>query len=470
MFAVRRLFAVGSVLTLIGVLASAHLWGQAKGRGKSPLDSTDTQRPLDVNVDPHAAAEMSLSRFADQPLLLYHRPDQKETLLAVQVKPRLKAVPPRPRDYLVLVDTAAHMAGGDLKTAQTLLHTFLQHVGGEDRVALWTVNTKHHDLTNGFQPCQDLTAAVKQSDKANLLATLDQNAKKSEACRKLQVALKKLGEDYPAGAVNLRDSLPEAIKLFDGKRDRQHVIVFLGSGQSIAGPLDGELRVSLCKSMTENQIAFYSVPMGSYLDPYNLHGLANYTGGKVVRHGLGSTPAKWVASLLEALAQPILYDGEIKLPAKVVDVLPTRLPPLRPDVPTLVVGKFEGEPAANETHFDYTLTGKLDGAETRVEVSEKMPKPDDDNFFLVNMLDQWKTQKDRSSLLQADRALAYAFENNQLARADLVAQADWALEKKKFDVAQRLYQQALKADPTSQPAKSGLKMVEDLRPGEKDAR
>ncbi|MHB1425055.1 MAG: hypothetical protein ACYC3I_17935 [Gemmataceae bacterium] len=467
MFAVRRLFAVGSVLTLIGVLASAHLWGQAKDRAKSPLDSTETQRPRDTNLDPHAVAEMSLSRFADQPLALYHRPETKETLLAVQVKPPLKAAPARPRDYLVLIDTAAHMAGGDLKTAQTLVHNFLSRLGGEDRVALWTVNTKHHDLTNGFQPCQDLPAAVQEAGQTNLLTALDKGAKKSEACRKLHAALKKLGDDYPAGAVNLRDSLPEAIKLFDGKRDRQHVILFLGGGQSIAGPIDADLRASLCKDMTANQIAFYSVPMGSYLDPYNLHGFANYTGGKVVRHGLGSTPAKWLANLFEALAQPILYDGEIKLPAKVVDVLPTKLPPLRSDVPTLVVGKFDGEPAKNETHFDYTLTGKLDGVETRVEISEKMPKPDEDNYFLVNMLDQWKTRKDRPALIQADRSLAYAFENNQLTRADLIAQADWALEKKKFDAAQRLYQQALKADPTSEPAKAGLKMVEDLRSGKK---
>src|SRR5487761_1865006 len=90
---------------------------------------------------------MSLSRFSDQPLLLYQRPDQKETLLAVQVKPSLKAVPARPRDYLVLIDTAAHMAGGDLQKAQTLLHSFLGRIGKDDRIALWTVNTRRHDLT-----------------------------------------------------------------------------------------------------------------------------------------------------------------------------------------------------------------------------------------------------------------------------------------------------------------------------------
>ncbi len=437
MFAVRRLLAVGSVLTLIGLLATTHLWGQA-GKRPSLLDSTEAKRPSDTGIDSYTDAEMSLSRFADQPLVLYHRPDQKDTLLAVQVKPPLNQVPARPRDYLVLIDTAAHMAGGDLQTAQKLLNTFLQQVGKDDRIALWTVNTKHHDLTNGFKSSQNVSAA-----------------------------LKKLSDEYPAGAVNLRDSLPEAIKLFDGKQDRQHVILLLGSGQSIAGPIDAELRASLCKEMIANHIAFFSVPLGGYLDPYNLHGFANSTGGKVVRYGLGSKPDKWVANLLEAVSQPILYDCEIQLPAKVAEVMPTKLPPLRPDVPTLIVGKFAGSPAKDEARFEYTLTGKVNGEEARVTVAEKLPVPDDDNYFLINMLDQWKTQKDRPALLQANRALDFAFENNQLARADLVAQAEWALEKKQIDVAARLYQQALQADPTSARAKAGIQLVEELRSGKK---
>ncbi|MGH7227355.1 MAG: hypothetical protein ACRELF_29430, partial [Gemmataceae bacterium] len=223
---------------------------------------------------------------------------------------------------------------------------------------------------------------------------------------------------------------------------------------------------SLCKDMTANRIAFYSVPLGSHLDAYNLHGFANFTGGKVVRYGLGGTPDQWIVHLRAALAQPILYDGEIKLPASVVEVLPSKLPPLRPDVPALVVGRFAND-AKEGARFAYTLTGKVNGEEIRIDVSEKMPKPDEDNYFLVDMLDQWKARKDRPALLQADRALAYAFENNQLARADLVAQAEWALEKRKFETAQRLFQQAAKADPTSTRAKAGLRLVEDLRSGKK---
>ncbi len=439
MFAVRRLLAVGSVLTLIGLLATAHLWGRSAPRDKSPLDSTDAKRPNDVIAyDPHAVEEMSLSRFADRPLALYYRADRKETLLALQVKPNLKAAAPLPRDYLVLLDTAAHMAGADWKSLQVLTKKFVDKLGADDRVALWTVNTRPHDLTKGFQPAKDAAAA-----------------------------LKKLESDYPAGAVNLRDALPQVLKTFDGKKDRQRAIVFLGSGQSIAGPIDAEMRAALCKDMIANQIAFFSVPMGGYLDPYNLHGLANGTGGKVVRFGLGSTPDLWSAQLLETIAQPILYDCEIKLPARIAEILPSKLPPLRPDVPALVLAQFKGEPANNEPPLDYTLTGKVRGEEVRLNRALKMPSADDDNFFLVNMLDQWKERKDRPALLQADRALAYAYENNQLARADLIAQAEWALEKKKFDAAQRLYERALQADPISVRALAGLQLVRDLRSGKK---
>ncbi|MGH7174272.1 MAG: hypothetical protein ACRELG_28730, partial [Gemmataceae bacterium] len=200
---------------------------------------------------------------------------------------------------------------------------------------------------------------------------------------------------------------------------------------------------------------------------YNLHGLANGSGGKVVRYSLGNTPKHWIASLRLALEQPVLYNAELKLPAKVVEVMPSRLPPLRPDVPTLVVGKFAGEPAAADKTLDYTLTGRLGDDKKTVAASAKMPKADEDNFFLVDMIEQWKTRKDRPALLQADRALAYAFENNQLARADLLAQAEWAVEKKKYDVAQRLYEQAVKADPTSVMARAGLRIVADLRSGKR---
>ena len=125
------------------------------------------------------------------------------------------------------------MANGYLNTAQKLTKQLVEKLGADDQLALWTVNTRSHDLSQGFQSAKDLTAA-----------------------------LKKLGEEYPAGAANLKDGLPQVIKSFNGKADRQRVLVFMGSGESIAGPVDAELRASLCKEMVNNQVAFFSIPLG----------------------------------------------------------------------------------------------------------------------------------------------------------------------------------------------------------------
>ncbi len=93
--------------------------------------------------------------------------------------------------------------------------------------------------------------------------------------------------------------------------------------------------------MVKNQIAFYSVPLGTHPQPYNLHGFANGTGGKVVRLGILADEKQWVARISSTpWLKPILYDSKIKLPAEVAEAFPTKLPPLRPDVPTLVVGKL----------------------------------------------------------------------------------------------------------------------------------
>ena len=177
MFAVRRLLAVGSVLMLVGLLASTHLWGKPRGE-KSPLSSTDPKRPTNLRIDPHAAAEMSLSRFNDQPLVLYHRPDQKETLLAVQVKPRLKAVAPRPRDYLVLLDTAAHMARGDFKTAQVLRKSSFS-ASAPRTASPCGPSTPGITISPKASNPVDLSAAIKESKGDDLLAALEKGAKKT---------------------------------------------------------------------------------------------------------------------------------------------------------------------------------------------------------------------------------------------------------------------------------------------------
>src|SRR5207245_2872905 len=121
-------------------------------------------------------------------------------------------------------------------------------------------------------------------------------------------------------------------------------IIYLGDGRSVAGPLDVDDRAHLVSKLVGQQTALFPVPLGDRLDPHNLHGLATGTGGKCVRldggldGGLDERNVGALAKgLLKALAEPILYAPDLRLPAAVTDVLPTKLPPLRRDAPTLVV-------------------------------------------------------------------------------------------------------------------------------------
>src|SRR5205085_8200673 len=86
-------------------------------------------------------------------------------------------------------------------------------------------------------------------------------------------------------------------------------------------------------------------------------------------------------------------------------------------------------------------------------------------FFLATMMQQWREQKDQPALLKADRALAMTYEQNLLARAELLAQAEWALDKKELDAAARLYEQALDLDPHSVDARAGKVVVQQIKEG-----
>src|SRR5262249_35312219 len=150
-----------------------------------------------------------------------------------------------------------------------------------------------------------------------------------------------------------------------------------------------------------------------------------------------------------------------KFSADVIEVLPATLPPLRSDVPTLVVGRIK-----EKGKLSCSITGIVNRSqEVKLELNEELPGSEPDNFFLATMLQQCWARKEHPALLQADRALAFTHEHNVLAREELLAQADMALERNELAAAQRLYDQALQLDPDSVDAKSGQFVVRRLKEG-----
>jgi hypothetical protein len=423
----RRLVAVGAFLALVVVYTCSHVLGD-------PSREKQRFHPGDNDSNPARAGlseEFIRSKFLEQPVVTYRTRDG-ELLFADQLQVKLDAGERLPRDIAVLVDTTAGQALGSLPVAKRLVELIAGKLGTDDRMALWTVSNEVKNLTRGF----------KSSDQ-------------------LGEALKALNDEYPCGASNLKAALRDVTKDLPRRANRQRVILFFGDGRSLNDPITTKDRAELCDGMIERQIAFFPIPLGHRPDPDNLHGLATGTGGAPIRLLPGDQPEAFVKRFNATLSATILYPESFELSRDVVaEALPTKLPPLRSDTPTLVVGRIK---AGKEIR--YTIRGTANGKPATITDAEKVPEPEADNFFLVSMLSQWRNAKDQAAILRADRALAHAYEQNMLAKRDLVAQAEMAIQGKKLEHAQQLFDQALQLDPVDSEALAGRDVVEKLKDG-----
>jgi hypothetical protein len=424
----RRLWAVAAFLALTAAVCYSHVLGEGARDHESDRWRADRDKPAAGQAD-RLAEDLAASKFTGHPVVTYQTP-AGDTYFALQVQPDLPADPARPCDYLVLVDTSASQAQGPLALAVKLTEALAAALRPQDRLAIVTANVHPKDLTQDFQHREELKAG-----------------------------LRALHDEYPCGATNLNEALQTALAKFHSP-DRRQAVVFMGDGMSIRDPITAEERTALSARMVENQIAFFPIPLGLRLDPVTLHGFASNTGGTTVRVAADERVEDTVKRLQAAVTAPVLYPTSFKLQGEVADAFPTQMPPLRADGPTLVVGKVRGGAPVG-----YTVSGLVAGQAVSRSRTEKLPEAEVDNFFLVSMFNQWRNEKEAPALLQADRALAYALTTNQLARADLVAQAEWAMQERKFEAAAKLFEQANQLDPHDAEAKAGLDVVRRLREG-----
>jgi hypothetical protein len=388
------------------------------------LEDTLGSRQSGADLPEHLA----VSKFADHAVVRYAA-QNGDNYIALQIKPELPAVEVQPRDYLIAVSTTATQAGAPLANAKEIAAAIIKDASPNDRIAIWTINVNPKDLTKGFQE--------------------PKNAAK---------ALGTLSEEYGSGATDLVKNLTKAATSFEDRAGRQQVIVYLGSGASTIDDNQAGARSKLCNDLVQREIAFYPIPLGSRLDPKNIHTLSSGTGGAPIRLKAGMSVESAVKDLHRALEIPVFYPTKIELPATVKEFYPAKLPPLRADVSTLLVARIQ-----NANDVSYEIKGTLAGNKHTVAKKEALPESEKDNFFLTEIVNQWRGDKDAPAMLAAERVLDRSFEQHQLARLELVAQADEALNLNNLDAAQKLFKQAELFDPEDPEAKTGAKLVDVLK-------
>lgn len=429
----RTIDTLKAAVAMLGIAAIITSTRASGDRGPEPKLPSRPVVPAPGQVD------TPVSRFLKSPVTTYQT-QKGETLFALQLKPKLDAAATQPRDLVVVIDTSASQAGMPLDVARKIVEQLAKTAGPDDRIAIWTVNlpSATKDLTRGLK-------SVKSDAVASALKVLQES-------------------EYASGATDLKEGLAKVLKSFEQRPGRRLALVFLGDGESAYNPLNDADRKALADSMVSQGIAFFSVPLGDTLNSKNLHGLATATGGAAVRLEKNEGLDKFAARLHQSIAAPIIFPTQIRFGNEVVEYLPTKLPPLRGDVPTLIVGRAKNMSAKLEC----TIEGTFGGQAVTVKVSEPTSPPQLDNYFLVSVIDQWQQAEARElpAFIRADRALVLAYEQTRLARDDYLMQAHWAISQDNIDAAENLFKAVQRIDPNDVEAATGLDVIAKIRTGQ----
>ena len=442
MTVVTRLRHIASVL---GIVAVSGMIGRAVLGELRDSGDPETAQPIAANSE--ASIDEAQTKFSKMPALSYINADD-QSLFAWSLKPKLEVHQILPRDILVMVDTSATQAGKPLQMAQQVLVALAGTVDAEDRIDLWTINTNHKSTT------RSLSEGLQSPDAEQLRAGID---------RLTDV-------EYGSGAVDLPEGLKRAARTLPNNPGRQQVVLYLGDGESSASAkeLSEAGRVDLGNSLVDRRVSFFAVPLGSSVHPINLHGLATITGGAVVRldNPLQSKFERdeFAGKLMRVIDVPVLRLDSVQYGPDIAETFPTRLPPLRADRTTLVVGRLK-QPTAM---LSAKLQGAVQGRQVSLTMAEALPAAKLEHYFLNPMYLQWHEAdaQDAPAILPADRTLAMASEQFRLYRDEFTTQAVWAISDNRLDHAEKLFQAAAQIDPNNESNAAAKTVLARVRQGE----
>jgi len=146
----KRLRVLPVLLGVAATFAAAgtSLFGDMRP-GTDPGKQTNPTRPDGASL----VEDLALTKFSKLPALSYQLQDG-EMLFAWQIKPTVGAVPARPRDLVVVVDTSASQAGKPMHQARQIISALSAGLSPNDRVSVWVASTPAatRPLTKGFCP------------------------------------------------------------------------------------------------------------------------------------------------------------------------------------------------------------------------------------------------------------------------------------------------------------------------------
>ena len=340
------------------------------------------------------------------------------------------------REVIMLVDTSASQTSVYRDKSLSALGALLTSLPRGDRVRLMAVDLEAVELTDGFV------------------------APQGEAIDRAVAALK---QRVPLGATDMPAVLQAAAASFSTKGNLPRVLLYIGDGMSAAHFLDLGTFGRLIDQMTDSHVPLSSYAVGPRIDSALLASLANQTGGVLAIDG-EDIDSKQVGTFLASAARAsVFWPREVTWPKAFAETYPKRMPPLRSDRDTIVVGKATSK-LEGEVHIRMTV----DAGGKSQPLNWTLPvEASNDAFAFLPALVESAHEDGGARLVTVgtpglEETRRMLDENQQL----LVKLAEQAVTSGNLETAQRLADEALRRDPSDKQAADVLKRLEKVRSGE----
>ncbi len=237
-----------------------------------------------------------------------------ETYFAISLTPNVARPAAVAQDVLVMFDTSASQAGDFRDKAIGALQSFLTGLGSNDRVKILAIDLQTIELTKEF-----VAPGSAQAQQAR--------------CRNCAS-----GFPWARPIWNWGSKQPPE-KLRNAPAGRGRAVAYIGDGMSTARLIPNSRMQQLVDRLVGEQVSVDSYAIGPRLDNLLLGALANHTGGMLLVDTDDWNATQVGLLLASSVKEPVLWPQHVQLPTSLADVYPRRLPPLRFDRDTILIGR-----------------------------------------------------------------------------------------------------------------------------------
>ena len=334
---------------------------------------------------------------------------------ALSMKPEGIAPAAGPRDIVVMFNTSASQTGEYRAKSMEALRGFLASLQPGDRVRLMAVDLNAVPITETF-------VAPNGNEMTEALATLDARV--------------------PLGATDMQKAVEATVDSFSGASKNARAAVYIGDGRSTANLLGAVEFAKLATKLADARIPFNSFAIGMRPDPQLLGSLAVQSGGNMIADNVllkGEDGGRQLAAAADA---PVFWPTSVVWPAGMSEVYPKRLPPLRADRETIVIGTLKGK---EPLKVELTAAGPAGSEKFAFDVP-RVPS-DDNNNYLTTLVDVAKADGGITLPLVGAESLVEARKAVGEGVRGLTRLAREALSADNTKGAERLISEALRRDP-----------------------